>query len=54
VTDELRVDAALPHAACDQLRVLTAEVDDQYRPVVFNRELDDVRRLSGDSWEPLS
>ena len=52
--DELRVDAALAHAARDQLRVLAAEVDHQHRPVLHGRELDDVRRLSGDSSAPLS
>ena len=34
VRDELRVDAALAHAARDQLRVLAAEVDHQHRPVL--------------------
>jgi hypothetical protein len=29
VLDKLRVDAALPHAARDELRVLAAEVDDE-------------------------
>ena len=34
VADELRVDAALAHAARDQLRVLAAEVEDEHRPVL--------------------
>ena len=51
---ELGVDAALAHAAGDELRVLTAEVDHQHRPVLGGRELDDVGRLSDDSSAPLS
>ena len=33
VADELRVDAALAHAARDQLRVLPAEIQNQHRPL---------------------
>jgi hypothetical protein len=54
VADELRIDPALADAAGDQLCVLTSEVEDEDRPVVCDRELDDVRRLSGDSSGPLS
>jgi hypothetical protein len=49
VRDELGVDAALPDATRDQLRVLTAEVDDEHRPLaVAGGQLDD-SRLSDDS-----
>ncbi len=45
--NELRVDAALADAAGDELRVLTAEVDDQHRPLLglrfAGRERNDVR-----------
>jgi hypothetical protein len=54
MADELGVDAALADAACDQLRVLTAEVENQDRPLLRQREGNDVRRLSGDSSAPLS
>ena len=37
VADELGVDTALTDAASDQLRVLTAEVDDQHRPLLPRR-----------------
>jgi hypothetical protein len=46
MADELRVDAALPDAAGDQLRVLPAEVDDEHGPLLrlrfAPRQLDDV------------
>jgi hypothetical protein len=54
VADQLRVDPALAHAPGDQLRVLAAEVEDEDRPVIRDRKVDDVRRLSGDSSAPLS
>ncbi len=54
VPDELGVHAALAHAPRDQLGVLPAEIDHQHRPVLGDRKLDDVRRLSGDSSAPLS
>jgi hypothetical protein len=53
VPDELGVDTAFAHTARDQLRVLAAEIDYEYRPVFNRREGNDVRRLSGDSSEPL-
>ena len=37
VPDELRVDARLAHAPCDQLAVLAAEVDDENRPLLRRR-----------------
>jgi hypothetical protein len=56
MTDELRVHAALAHAACDQLCVLPAEVEDEDGALLLgrSRERDDVRRLSGDRSAPLS
>jgi hypothetical protein len=54
VADELGVDAALAYAARDQLRVLPAEVEDEYGTLFSYRERNDVRRLSGDSSAPLS
>ena len=38
VSHQLRVDAALPHAPRDQLRVLAAEVDDE-NGTLFRRRL---------------
>jgi hypothetical protein len=56
MSDELRVDAALAHPPCDQLCVLPAEVEDEDGAFLLgrSRELNDVRRLSGDSSAPLS
>jgi hypothetical protein len=54
VADELGVDAALADAARDQLRVLPPEVEDEDRPVLPGRELDNARLLSADSSAPPS
>jgi hypothetical protein len=54
VADELGVDAALAHAARDQLRVLPTEVEDEDGPVLPGRELDDPCLLSADSSAPPS
>ena len=47
VPDELRVDARLAHAPCDQLAVLPAEIDDEDRALLRRRlgrrERDDLR-----------
>jgi hypothetical protein len=53
--DEDRIDAALADAPRDQLRVLTAEIDDEDGTLVRTRrvELYDAR-LSGDSSAPPS
>ena len=53
VPDELGVHAALANAACDQLRVLTAEIHDEHRPL-FRRTLWQPQDFSGDSSVPLS
>jgi hypothetical protein len=53
--DEFGVDAALADPARDQLRVLTAEVDDEDRPLFGNLEVDDPGGLlNGDSSGPPS
>ena len=39
VADELGVDAALAHAARDQLRVLATEIENEHRPVLPGRKL---------------
>ena len=54
VADELGVDAALAHAARDQLRVLAAEVENENGPVAPDRQLDDLGLLSADSSAPPS
>ena len=54
VADELGVDAALAHAPRDQLRVLAAEVENEDRPVLPGRELNDLCLLSADSSAPPS
>ena len=50
VRHELRVDAALAHAARDQLRVLAAAVENEHRPLfggrLRRRKRDDVAQLS--------
>jgi hypothetical protein len=53
MSDELRIDTALPDTARDQLRVLAAEVDDEDRAVVALRQRDDVGAMkSGNSAPP--
>jgi hypothetical protein len=55
VADELRVDARLADAAGDQLGVLAAEVDNEYRPFILGLFRDRERNdLSADSWAPPS
>jgi len=54
VRDELGVDARLPDAARDQLRVLAAEVDDEDGALLRGgfRKRDDVRVSAGNSAPP--
>ena len=54
VADELRVDPALAHAARDQLRVLTTEIENEDRPVLPGGELQNLCLLSADSSAPPS
>ena len=54
MTDELGVDAALAHAARDQLRVLPSEIEYEHRPLLLAGKRDDARLLSADSSAPPS
>jgi hypothetical protein len=61
MADELGIDAGLPDAAGDQLRVLAAEIDDEYGPGICDwqglRSLvrsGERQDFSADSWAPPS
>jgi hypothetical protein len=54
MSDELRIDAALPDTARDQLRVLAAEVDDEDGALLGRRlgKRDDLGVSAGNSAPP--